>query len=60
VEQHPYVITCPFCWEQLDILLDPSVEHQQYTEDCQVCCHPIDLTVTMAVNGDISVEVERE
>jgi len=33
-------ITCPFCWELIDILIDPT-ESQTYTEDCSVCCHPI-------------------
>ncbi len=33
-------ITCPFCWELIDILVDPT-ESQIYTEDCSVCCHPI-------------------
>lgn len=60
MEQEPYVITCPFCWEQLDILLDPSVEQQRYTEDCQVCCHPISLDVSVSITGDLHVEVERE
>jgi hypothetical protein len=34
-------ITCPFCWETLNILLDLSLPEQDYIEDCQVCCRPI-------------------
>jgi len=34
-------ITCPYCWESLDILLDLSIPAQDYIEDCQVCCQPI-------------------
>ncbi|MEM7082407.1 MAG: CPXCG motif-containing cysteine-rich protein [Pseudomonadota bacterium] len=59
MDQQPYTITCPFCWESLDILLDPSVEHQRYTEDCQVCCHPIALSVTQDGHS-VHVDVERE
>ena len=46
--------------DKLDILLDPSVELQRYTEDCQVCCHPIALTVNISLAGEIHVEAERE
>lgn len=34
-------ITCPYCWESIDITLDLSVEEQQQVEDCSVCCRPI-------------------
>ena len=39
--QEEAVITCPYCWESLDILLDLSIPEQDYIEDCQVCCQPI-------------------
>ena len=38
-------ITCPWCWEQIVVLVDTSTGDQQYVEDCQVCCNPIDITV---------------
>ena len=44
-------IACPYCGEAIDILLDCSVPHQRYVEDCQVCCRPIDLDVTIADDG---------
>jgi hypothetical protein len=34
-------VTCPYCWETIEIGLDASVEQQQYVEDCSVCCRPI-------------------
>ena len=36
---------CPHCWENISVLLDPSVENQSYTEDCEICCNPIDFQV---------------
>lgn len=36
---------CPYCWEDISMLLDPSVRQQTYVEDCEVCCHPIEITV---------------
>ena len=38
-------IGCPFCGESITILIDASAGSQQYTEDCQVCCRPILVTV---------------
>ena len=35
---------CPYCWEEISMLLDTSVS-QTYVEDCEVCCNPIELTV---------------
>lgn len=39
---------CPYCWEDISMLLDYSVPHQSYVEDCEVCCHPIQITVTIS------------
>ena len=51
-------ITCPFCWESITVLVDPS-ESQLYTEDCSVCCRPI--LIQTEVQGDyVSVEVTQE
>ncbi len=34
---------CPYCWEEISMLLDASVSHQNYVEDCETCCNPIQL-----------------
>jgi len=34
---------CPYCWEEVSVLLDPSITHQTYIEDCEVCCRPIEF-----------------
>ena len=34
-------ITCPYCWEEIEIGVDSSVAVQEYVEDCSVCCRPI-------------------
>ncbi|MCW5518747.1 CPXCG motif-containing cysteine-rich protein [Aureitalea sp. L0-47] len=43
MEEHYF--QCPYCWEEISMLLDPS-ESQTYVEDCEVCCNPIELRVT--------------
>ena len=41
--EHFYI--CPYCWEEISALLDPSISNQTYIEDCEVCCNPIELHV---------------
>jgi len=36
---------CPYCWEEISMLIDTSVREQKYIEDCEVCCNPIELIV---------------
>ncbi|MAJ80481.1 MAG: hypothetical protein CMK30_04020 [Porticoccaceae bacterium] len=40
---------CPFCWESIWLLVDPS-EEQTYTEDCHICCRPILIKTTISDN----------
>ena len=47
-------IDCPYCGESIELIIDDSVEHQQYVEDCAVCCRPINVDVT-ASGSDIEV-----
>lgn len=54
------LVQCPYCWETLDISIDPSVAEQQYVEDCQVCCQPILLRVVIDDNLIPHVEARAE
>jgi hypothetical protein len=40
-----HFFTCPYCWQTISMVLDLSVTEQTYVEDCEVCCHPIELHV---------------
>ncbi|WP_346880867.1 CPXCG motif-containing cysteine-rich protein [uncultured Algibacter sp.] len=40
-----HFFTCPYCWENISMLMDNSVLKQVYVEDCEVCCNPIQLTI---------------
>ncbi|AGA89039.1 hypothetical protein Thimo_0164 [Thioflavicoccus mobilis 8321] len=57
-----YLLHCPSCGEPLEILVDLSAGSQRYVEDCQVCCAPMVVTVTMAEGADDLpyVTLERE
>ena len=52
-------VTCPYCWETLEVLLEPLDEAQSYIEDCQVCCHPILMQVEVGADGRLSVGARR-
>lgn len=34
---------CPHCWEEISMLLEKSDQTQNYIEDCEVCCQPIQI-----------------
>ena len=56
----PREISCPYCGETIEILVDPSEEHQSYIEDCQVCCRPITMHVTIDDEGTPGVQASTE
>ena len=44
-------VRCPYCGELLWVLIDPSIQDQEYIEDCQVCCRPIVFDVSISMEG---------
>jgi hypothetical protein len=53
-------ITCPYCWEPIEISLDLSVDEQQQVEDCSVCCRPIVIRYSAAAGELASLDVTAE
>ena len=51
------VFQCPYCWQQISMLLDTSIAEQTYIEDCEVCCNPIELTTRFENEVLTSLEV---
>ncbi|MCK0157311.1 CPXCG motif-containing cysteine-rich protein [Cellulophaga sp. F20128] len=41
---YEHFFQCPYCWEEISMLLDRSMARQTYIEDCEVCCNPIEIT----------------
>ena len=54
------VVQCPYCGERLEIIVDWSVRMQEYIEDCQVCCQPMMLKVTIDEERSVVVDVRSE
>ncbi|MFQ5637923.1 MAG: CPXCG motif-containing cysteine-rich protein [bacterium] len=49
-------ILCPYCGQPNEIYIDFSGgQHQKYVEDCQVCCRPFELQVTLTQREPIVV-----
>jgi uncharacterized Zn finger protein len=53
-------VRCPYCGENIMVLVDRSVPQQNYIEDCQVCCRPINFNVTILADGSVDVVVSNE
>ena len=49
-------VQCPYCWERFELLVDLSIESQDYIEDCEVFCRPIDFSIE--VDGDHRATVQ--
>jgi hypothetical protein len=53
-------LSCPYCGEPITLLVDGSLPDQNYVEDCQVCCRPIALDVSVDADGDVAVFARSE
>ncbi|MDA1092064.1 MAG: CPXCG motif-containing cysteine-rich protein [Acidobacteria bacterium] len=51
-------VQCPYCGEPLDVFIDRSVPRQEYIEDCQVCCRPMTLVVSVDPDDDGAAYVD--
>lgn len=54
---YEHFFQCPYCWEEISMLLDTSVPKQIYVEDCEICCNPIEVSVSFSDNELTEFEV---
>jgi len=47
---------CPYCWETISMLIDNSISKQNYIEDCEVCCNPIEIKIEFFEGNLLSFE----
>lgn len=60
-DPRPVSLTCPYCGESFDTLVDLSAGAQRYIEDCAVCCCPIEITLEVDDGGElIAVRLRRD
>jgi hypothetical protein len=48
-----YFYDCPYCFSEVSILIDTTLNEQEYIEDCERCCNPIDFRFTLDANSEI-------
>lgn len=53
-------VNCPYCGQTIELAIDCSVEEQSYVEDCEVCCQPMTVSVSIDEEGKPDVYVEAE
>ena len=51
-----HVFTCPYCWEEISMILEPRLEERVYIEDCEVCCRPIEIRFRGGEDGMTAFE----
>jgi transcription elongation factor Elf1 len=56
MDQYEQFFNCPYCGQTISVLLDLSVPDQEYIEDCEVCCRPIEIRYQVAEDGEIMFE----
>jgi hypothetical protein len=49
-------VGCPCCGELIELIVDCSAGDQEYIEDCEVCCNPMALFLTLDEDGKPTVE----
>ena len=54
------IVSCPYCGENIHIMIDCSYGDQEYIEDCQVCCRPIIFQVEYDENNSMRVNLRHE
>jgi hypothetical protein len=52
-----FVVTCPYCGEDIEIYVEPDVKGT-FVQDCEVCCNPWRVRVIQA-GGERDVAVVR-
>ena len=53
-------LTCPYCGEPGELLIEPGDGSQEYVEDCAVCCQPWQVRVSIAPDGRLEVSARRD
>ena len=53
-------ILCPYCGETHELLVEPPAQPVRYTEDCSVCCRPIEVLLTPLPEGGFELSVQTE
>jgi len=51
---------CPYCGESIQLMVDCSVPFQEYIEDCQICCKPMQIQASVDEDGNVDLLIQNE
>lgn len=54
-----HFFTCPYCWQKISFLLESEDGLHKYTEDCEVCCRPIEVIYELSCDQLNNFSAER-
>lgn len=56
-----FCFICPYCGEENTIDIDMSAgSNQEFIQDCEVCCRPAEIILTIDREGGITVETKND
>ena len=54
------LVCCPYCGESQTVLVETGLPPDDLVEDCQVCCRPMIISVSVDPDGEINVDARNE
>lgn len=55
------LVQCPYCFEQIEVDVDPTeADQQEFVYDCEVCCRPIQMQVFKGEEGESQIMALRD
>jgi len=45
---------CPYCWQNISMIIEPAEGGQRYIEDCEVCCQPIEISYSVDEDQELT------
>ncbi len=55
------LVSCPYCGETFEVVLDCSAGSHEFVQDCEICCQPIVFLLVVACDGSLErLELRRE
>jgi hypothetical protein len=54
------VTTCPYCGSSIELVIDCSIRSQEFIEDCEVCCRPLQVRAFADGDGEVGVDLRQE
>ena len=51
-------VSCPYCGQSFELVIDTSIRSQRFTTDCEVCCRPFEVIAECEPGEILSLDVQ--